>query len=77
MGILSRVLHHEQPQAPPVECPHAVIVARWDNVEDMGKEERASSFECPVCSKHFSPDEAAEIRSAASARIHETVEVEG
>ena len=77
MGILSRVLHREQPQAPPVECPHAAIVARWDNLEDMGKEERASYFECASCSEHFSPDEAAEIRSAASARIHEVVEAEG
>jgi hypothetical protein len=47
----------------PPPCAHAVLVARWDSVEDMGKEEKATRFMCEACHQEFTPEEAQAIRS--------------
>ena len=54
---------------PQVECPHAVLVARWDSVEDMGKEDKATRFMCEACHEMFSPDEAREIRAGVAHKL--------
>ena len=41
-----------------VVCPHTVLTPRWDSIEDMGKQDRATSFYCQGCDRTFSPDEA-------------------
>lgn len=51
------------------ECPHTTLTARWDSVEDMGKEGKASSFTCTACNQSFSPDETAELRATESERL--------
>lgn len=43
-------------EAPP--CPHTAMVPRWDSVEDMGKEDKATSYFCQGCERTFTPDEA-------------------
>lgn len=52
-----------------VECPHAVLVSRWDSVKDMGHEDRATRFMCEACHKEFSPEEATKIRETIAERM--------
>lgn len=51
----------EMPEATTTEsttCPHTALVPRWDSIEDMGKEDRATSYFCQGCERTFSPEEA-------------------
>jgi hypothetical protein len=41
-----------------ISCPHTALVPRWDSVEDMGKEDRVTSYFCQGCERSFSPEEA-------------------
>ncbi len=50
-------------------CPHVVLIARWDNIDDIGKEDRATSFFCEACSQTFTPAEADEMRDAAQEKL--------
>jgi hypothetical protein len=43
-------------EAPP--CPHTALVPRWDNLEDMGKQDKATSFHCQGCDQVFTAEEA-------------------
>jgi hypothetical protein len=52
-----------------VDCPHSVLVARWDSVADMGKEDKATRFMCETCHEMFSPEEAKELRDTMAARV--------
>ena len=47
----------------PLACPHSVIVPRWDEPQDMGKEERASGYVCHACGAHLTLEDAAEARA--------------
>jgi hypothetical protein len=46
-------------ESPPtaVDCPHTILTARWDSVEDMGDESRATSFVCESCGEVLLPGE--------------------
>jgi DNA-directed RNA polymerase subunit RPC12/RpoP len=55
------------PEAPP--CLHIGLTARWDSIDDMGNEEKATSFVCATCGKEFTPAEAAEIRSSQAEQL--------
>jgi hypothetical protein len=46
---------HEQAVS---SCPHTALVPRWDSIEDMGKEDRATSYFCQGCERTFTPEEA-------------------
>jgi hypothetical protein len=46
----------EAPEPPP--CPHTALVPRWDSIEDMGKEEKATSYFCQGCERTFTVEEA-------------------
>ena len=39
-------------------CPHTALVPRWDSVEDMGREARATAYFCEGCERTFTPEEA-------------------
>ena len=54
---------------PSVECPHAVLVPRWENVQDMGIEDKATRYMCESCKQMFSPQEANDLRATLSARM--------
>ena len=43
-------------------CPHAVLVPRWDSVQDMGQEAKATRFLCEACKTEFTPAEAQALR---------------
>lgn len=51
------------------ECPHLAIAPRWDRAEDIGHEDRATSFVCDSCHQTLDPSQAERIRSAAANRI--------
>jgi len=51
------------------ECPHAVLVARWDSVQDMGKEDKATHFMCEACHQMFTPEEAVELRQGIADKL--------
>ena len=47
-------------------CHHRTLTARWDSVQDMGNEERASAYECSACGSRFTPGEAEGLKVDAS-----------
>ncbi len=68
MGLLDRIFGRskktEVAEAPaPTRCPHTILNAVWDSADDVGNEEKASSFTCPACDESFSPAAAAELRA--------------
>ena len=78
MAIFGRLLGKSDSDSEPgdeIECPHTVLVARWDDLDAMGHEDQASHFECVSCNEQFSPAQAQEIRRAASECIREVVDV--
>ncbi len=59
--MLSRLLGRKKSEtpyeAPP--CPHKALVPRWDDLPDMGKKDRVSSYNCTTCGSTFSREEGA------------------
>jgi len=71
MSLLRRITGKDKQTAPPqapepaaeevpesVSCPHTALVPRWDSIEDMGKEDKATSYFCQGCERTFTPEEA-------------------
>jgi hypothetical protein len=52
-------------------CPHVALVPRWDNVDDIGKADMATSFSCEGCNEEFTPEQARELRMTEAARLAE------
>ena len=52
-----------------VECPHAVLVPRWENVQDMGHEDKISRYMCEACHEEFSPEVAVQLRDTINERM--------
>ena len=78
MGFLSRIFggggaskkaETTITETPSVECPHAVLVPRWENVQDMGIEDKATRYMCESCKQMFSPQEAVQLRETLSVRM--------
>ena len=72
MGILKKLFGEatvptENIEVPP--CPHATLTARWDSVEDIGHEDRATAYVCEACGETFTPEEAAELRRSEVERL--------
>ena len=55
----------------PLSCPHVALVPRWDRLDDMGKEDRVSGYDCEGCGAHFTPDEATTLRATEASRLAE------
>ena len=51
-------------------CAHVAITPRWDNIDDMGHDDRASSWVCDACHATLTPAEAAEARAKIGHRLH-------
>jgi hypothetical protein len=76
MGMLDKLLHRDstaetEEAETPVACPHGVLLPRWDSAEDMGKEDRISSYRCDSCGESFDPEEASIIRSTTAAKLRD------
>lgn len=74
MGILARLLHRTsspttRAAAEAPVCPHTALLPRWDTLEDMGHDERATSFHCDVCGEEFTPAEAHLLRVSETGRL--------
>jgi hypothetical protein len=74
MGLLSKLFggKSKETEATPVatgECIHAVLVPRWESVQDMGKEDKISRYMCEACHQEFAPDEARHLRDTINERM--------
>ena len=58
----------EQPQ---VTCPHTVLLPRWDNIDDMGKQDRISGYTCQACGETFSGAEGRDLQNKEAGRLRE------
>jgi hypothetical protein len=50
-------------------CPHAVLVPRWENVQDMGHEDKITRYMCEACHEEFPPDVARQLRDTINERL--------
>lgn len=72
MGFLGKLFGGGKKKEAVIEapaCPHAVLVPRWDSVQDMGIEERATRYMCDTCRQEFTPAEARALREGIAARL--------
>lgn len=51
------------------ECPHVTLAPKWDDAADIGKEAKATHFDCATCGTSFTPEAAAELRATTADRI--------
>lgn len=80
MGLLDRLFRRSKASAPEMAepetttaCPHTTLIARWDSAEDMGIEDKATSFLCTACESTFTPEEARELRETIAARLRQNL----
>jgi hypothetical protein len=76
MGLLSKLIGRPDtnvaaatPEAESQTCPHLALVPRWDNVDDIGHEDLATSFHCEACGRDFSAGEVRGLRMSEGARL--------
>jgi len=73
MGLLDKLFGTKTKEADTptavIECPHAVLVPRWENVQDMGHEDKISRFMCEACHEEFAPDVAQQLRDSINERM--------
>ena len=78
MGLFDKLFGSKSKQAtavadPVVTCPHAVLVPRWDSVQDMGREDKATRYMCEACHEIFTPDQAKELSESIRERMAATL----
>jgi hypothetical protein len=49
------LLRRSRTESKEKECPHTKALPRWENVEDVGNEERASHYFCSACCAFLPP----------------------
>lgn len=61
----------DQPSEPTedVQCEHIRLLPKWDRPDDMGNDERASSFWCEACGTEFSAEDGARLRATEQERV--------
>ena len=73
MGILDKIFRRqsaeEDVESTKGECKHGVLVPRWDDVSDIGKDEVVSSFLCEACNSAFTPDEGRTLQGSLAERV--------
>ena len=78
MGFLDRLFGGKKKQeeeslleeaADAAECPHTALVPRWDDAQDMGKQDKISGYSCEGCGEIFSPEEGEKLKAAEDQRI--------
>ena len=50
-------------------CEHVLLVPHWDSPENMGVEEKASSYRCNTCDERFTREEEEVLRGTEADRI--------
>jgi hypothetical protein len=56
-------------EVPALDCPHVTLVPKWDSVQDMGVEDRATSYVCEACQQSFTPEAGRALRAAEAERL--------
>jgi len=74
MGLLSKLFGGKSKESAESaisvgECIHAVLVPRWESVQDMGHEDKISRYMCEACHQEFSPEEAIRLRESINERM--------
>jgi hypothetical protein len=72
MGFLDKIFGSKEKSTAllePPPCPHTVLLPRWDSVDDIGNEEKATFYVCEGCSENFTPAEAVQLRETAAERL--------
>lgn len=76
MGLLGRLLGRsggatatDEDLVEKAECPHATLTARWNSVQDMGDESKATGFVCAACMEQFTREQTEEIRASLRRRL--------
>ena len=67
MGLLGKLLKkpaEDQVLTAPT-CTHRILIARWDNVEDMGHDDRATGYKCETCDELFTAEAGRELMNMA------------
>ena len=67
MGLLGKLLKRpvETQTLTPPACSHHILIARWDKVEDMGHDERATGYKCETCDELFTAEAGRELMNMA------------
>ena len=68
MGLFSSLFGRHKTE-PKEDCPHTILLPRWDNVADMGIELKISGFSCQTCHQTFSAGEGRELERRMAERI--------
>lgn len=80
MGLLDRLLgRSKKAEAKPsghLACPHTVLAPHWDQAEDIGHEDRATSFVCDACHERFTAQEARVLRQTEAQRLEAELDLE-
>jgi hypothetical protein len=78
MGLLDKLFGKSKQATtvaePAAACPHTVLVPRWDNVQDMGHEEKATRYMCEACREMFTPAQARELSETIRERMTASLE---
>ncbi len=75
MRILDRLFGRNAVVAEPPEaaargpCLHAALTARWNNVQEMGDESKATGWFCEACHEMFTPEEGRALRDSEGERL--------
>jgi hypothetical protein len=54
---------------PAPECLHVALIPHWDNLDDIGHEDRATSYLCEACTTVFTAEDAHHLRETEVARL--------
>ena len=73
MGILSKLFAKSEKRETTLTespaCPHTALVPRWDSIDDIGRDEKATHYVCEACGDSFSPEEALQLRASEARRL--------
>jgi hypothetical protein len=76
MGLLGKLFGSKGKEAEAstavIDCPHAVLVPRWESVQDMGREDKITRYMCEACHEEFAPDVAMKLRDTINERMEAT-----
>ena len=80
MGLLDKVRgRSKKAEAKPgvqVVCLHKALAPRWDKAEDIGHEDRATSFICDGCHQRFTREEERALRQTEADRLKSELDLE-
>ncbi|MBN9494088.1 hypothetical protein J0H33_12195 [bacterium] len=83
MGFIGKLFGHQDEDRGDVQvlerptdevCLHTAAAPEWDNLDDMGKEDRVARFRCPACGEVFSASDYRRMQASDSERLAKVME---